>query len=973
MVVGAIVAGCSGSTADTPPAAEVEETSTTPAGQDVESGVDLAGLEHAEAVRTIVSSLSPVVDGLAVADLRALSEVVRPDDLAAFFSGAADPMLAEIFGEIGPLASAAGGLGAITTAVLVRTTATPGRPVLLVVAPGGAPAIDRTADVTVVDLPGGVVALGEEASIDALVGDGTNEPVSEVALLDLLDPARPLTFAQWMDGPTAASSGDRTLRHATAVSGSFEVVDGSTAGELVFHTDSAADFVEAYNALDRNAAEASPPMSRPIRLAEPLVDGLGRVVVDVPSTPLLPTPSDLADFRNTAKKLFAGMEAYDHAEDVFDPGNAAWFDFLVKSELDDDPPSPGSVYIRWEFRDQAAIEEFERNELPAGFRLAPTRFLETDDPDGEYFFALNLYNGGGGMIVGGARAEFDVFVHGPDGADPNAGVRPRFMVVEAVAEEVSADAGNLLTPAEPVSHELIDGVVVSDVRRIVGDTEVQVFRSSFPVPDPDVNEVARFTREMAIGNDYIYWAHGVSDRVLYNATTFNHDAYFVDVSRLEFTDMSKWAEYLKPTAKDAVYYVNTLEYVASPMANLDSDHLDITPAWLEELYGFKNNGHQVGLMRKAVDLMFRGQADALVPFEVTNEVPSSFSTFEITDPEGLSEVLDLPAGHRLAPIRLVEGGPEAFYLTLSVYEVDGAAEGTRAEWAVYTDDGDGRPNMLVLDVLTEGVGFDPWSVITVPSHVDHESDGGIVRTRLSSSAIEFEVSYDLGTTVDEELTMDWIEAGDIVCALNDVCDVLYYDAETLDVPVHRPANVDVEVMVTPWDEFLDGDPAIVFFRDNPQLYVAKRWSSLKVPVAPLPFAGLDGRTHEISGDGVLVGRSNDIADSEYVYTGDVVVDGDVLEFSLDQQVSNALGVGNIFTTGRFSLRTGTGTQTVVDCQGPALLCSDIERGSTAFYTAQRLDVSDPARITWAVDVAIDLGGSFGIADSSSRFVATRVG
>ncbi|MEY2959360.1 MAG: hypothetical protein RLZZ01_1928, partial [Actinomycetota bacterium] len=934
--------------------------------------VSVVDLDHADAVNAMVSSLPPTVDGLAVVDMEALGRTVDRGDLMAFFAGSGDPMLGEIFGEIGALSAALGGFEAITTAVLARSSAVPGRPVLLVAVPAGARTGTRS-DVAVVELPGGMVAVGDEASIDTLVRGDSGESMAESVLVDLLDTGRPLAFAQSMPGMVDPTSGDRTLRRSAAVSGSFAVADGSIGGELVFHTDNAAEFVESYNALDRNAAEASPPLSRPIRFADPLVDGLGRVVVDVPSGPLLPTVDDVMGFRDTAKKLFAGMEAHDYAEDVFDPGNAAWFDFLVKSELDDEPPSPGSVYIRWEFRDQAAIEAFERNELPAGFRLAPTRFLESDDPDGEYFFALNLYNGGGGMIVGGARAEFDVFVHGPDGADPNAGVRPRFMVVEAVAEEVSADAGNLLTPAEPVSHELIDGVVVSDVRRIVGDTEVQVFRSSFPVPDPDVNEVARFTREMAIGNDYIYWAHGVSDRVLYNATTFNHDAYFVDVSRLEFTDMSKWAEYLKPTAKDAVYYVNTLEYVASPMANLDSDHLDITPEWLEELYGFKNNGHQVGLMRKAVDLMFRGEADALVPFEVANEVPSSFYTFEITDPDGLSEAVDLPDGHRLAPIRLVEGGPEAFYLTLSVYEVEGAAEGTRAEWAVYTDDGDGRPNLLVVELMTEDVGFDPWSVITMPSQVEHESDGGIVRTRLASSGIEFEVSYDVGTTIDEELTMDWIEAGDIVCSLNDVCDVLYYDAETLDVPVHRPANVDVSVMTTPWDEFLDGDPAIVFFRDNPQLYVAKRWSSLKVPVAPLPFAGLDGRTHEISGDGVLVGRSNDIADSEYVYTGDVLVDGDVLEFSLDQQVSNALGVGNIFTTGSFSLQTGTGTQTVVDCQGPALLCSDIERGSTAFYTAQRLDVSDPARITWAVDVAIDLGGTFGIADSSSRFVATRVG
>ena len=188
------------------------------------------------------------------------------------------------------------------------------------------------------------------------------------------------------------------------------------------------------------------------------------------------------------------------------------------------------------------------------------------------------------------------------GADPNAGERPRFMVVDVLAEEVSADPGNLLTPAEPLSHRLVGDQVVSSIGRFEDGNEVTVFESSFPAADPETNEVARFTREMAIGNDYIYWAHGVSDRVLYNATTFNHDAYFIDPADITYTDTSRWAQYLKPEIKDAVYYVNSLEYTASPMANLlTSEHLDITPEWRDELAGFKNNGHQAGLMRKAAE------------------------------------------------------------------------------------------------------------------------------------------------------------------------------------------------------------------------------------------------------------------------------------------------------------------------------------------------------------------------------------
>ena len=95
--------------------------------------------------------------------------------------------------------------------------------------------------------------------------------------------------------------------------------------------------------------------------------------------------------------------------------------------------------------------------------------------------------------------------------------------------------------------------------------------------------------------------------------------------------------------------------------------------------------------------------------------------------------------------------------------------------------------------------------------------------------------------------------------------------------------------------------------------------------------------------------------------------------TLDQQVENALGLSHIYTSGTFDLKTGKGTQTVVDCRGPALMCSDVDLvpGTEAPYTAQGLDASDRDAITWKVDVTIDLGGSFGMADSASTFTATR--
>ena len=181
-------------------------------------------------------------------------------------------------------------------------------------------------------------------------------------------------------------------------------------------------------------------------------------------------------------------------------------------------------------------------------------------------------------------------------------------------------------------------------------------------------------------------------------------------------------------------------------------------------------------------------------------------------------------------------------------------------------------------------------------------------------------------------------------------------------------------MSTPWDAFIDTEPVLVFARRNLQEYATKRWFDVDVPVEELPFTGLEGATHEITGTGTLVGRVNDVVDSQYTYSGDALIDGDELVFSLDQEIVNTLGTGNIFTTGRFDLDTGTGTQTVVDCLGPALLCADVVSGETSIYTVNDWEVqlSDPPIVIWRVELAIVLGGAFGTADSASVITATPV-
>jgi hypothetical protein len=967
---------------------------------DGDDGRPSDGSAHDDAVADLTGLLPADARGVFAFDLASLTADDPAEEVEALLAGEADDVvLAEAFAAFGSLTASLDVAGTMSSAVLVQTTDAAEGSVLLAdvgdatideVVEGARPdeagtsgpedrtAYDDGAGNTLVLLPDGVLVAGGASAVESVVeiADGSERAdpadASEIRpFLPALDTEADLTFAYGLPALFEEVAPDRTLRGAAVVSGALEVADGSIGGSLAFHTSNAAEFVESYNRLNRNATGGDDPSEEPLELGEPIVEGLGQVQASLPASPIDGSPEAAQASRNVAKKLLVGMEAHEYAEEVVEGGNPALVDLLVKSEADGGtPPSPGSVFIRWEFRDEAARKAFEENELPPGFTLAPTQFFESDDPEGGYFLALNLYNSGGGTIVNGMRAEWDVFVDPPEGADPDAGERPRFMIVDALGEAVSADPLNLVTPAEPLSHAFEGDAVVSTVERTEGDRKVPVFRSSFPKPDPATAPVARFTREMAIGNDYIYWPNGVYDRVVYNASTFNHDAYLVDPAQVTVADDTRWAQYLKPEVKDVVYYVNTLEYVASPMANLDSDHLDVTPEWLEELSTFKYNGHQRAFMRGAVDQLFLGKGDVLVGETVGNETPSADYHFEITDPEGFAATLDLPDGHRLATTSPLESGEEAAYLTLSVSEVDGALEGTEAAWTITVDDEGGRPSKVVLYRMTADVGVDPVDILKLPTEVRHGVDDGQVRTQLSSPTVTFDASFATEGAVDEALSLDWIEAGDEVCSTNGICDQYFYDAETLDVPVHRSAEVAVRSIDTPWDEFIADEPAIVTARDNAQEYAVKRWHDLAVEVDELPVEGLDGATHTISGTGSLVGRTSDVVDSTYTYTGDAIVDGDELTFAIDQEVQNALGESHIYTTGTFDLTTGQGSQTVVDCRGPDLMCSDIVGGSTAIYTAGDLDASDRDAITWQVEVVVELGGSFGTTDSASTFSAT---
>ena len=944
---------------------------------------------HAGNITELSNLLPGDARGALAVDINALLNGTSSSQVTALLNGTnGDPALKEPFSAINKLAANIDLAGVMDTAFLVQTTdASDGFLLLAKLSCDTIGEVTITPALTVDSayrahamyldvngnslslMAGGVLVVGKLAAVQSVldVADGASNTSHITPFLSALLSMSPFSFIYGLPAMYNSITPDRSLMGAKLVSGSLAFSGSNISGSVSFHTSNASSFVDAYNQLNRHATDADVPLEDPLTLAGSIASGLGQVVVNIPSTPINKTGDDLIISRNTLKKLIFGMNAHDYAENVdddshSDDGNPAWLDLVVKSAADGDTPlSPGSVFIRRLFKDDAeyqadtgdsrgTLEAYEQDELPEGFTVAPCQFLESDDPDGVKSMLLNLYNSGGGSIVKGARAEWDVFVNPPVGADPDAGTRPRFLVIDALAEGVSADPVHIITSPEPLSHkfELFGILVVSSVAKydIDGVTEIPVFSSRFPKPNPATAPVARFTREMAISNDYIYWGHGVYDRALYNATTFNWDAYFVAPAQLTYTDNSKWDKYLKPVPKDVIYYVNTLEYVASPMENLDSTFLDITTEHLADLLAYKNNGHEKSMMREFVEKLFRGVGDTVGNFYVENTTPATYYNFEITDPTGMATELNLPAGYSLAQTTFFEQdppAPEAYYLTLSVYEIKDSIEGIRAEWSVYVDNGNGRERLMIIDLQTEDAALDPVSMINLPSVVSHNLAGGILSTSLSSSTIDFDASFSTVGTTDEALTLDWIEAGDNVCHLNGVCDKLYYDAETLDVPVHVPGSPTVTIS-TPWNAYINTTASAVFYRDNLQEYAVKSWQNLKVEIDELEIEIPPG-THVVFGTGTLRGRLVSYVDSDYIYFGSATLNDNVMNFVFDQTIDSMLGTAHMFFSGSLDLTTGVHTQTVLACSGPVMLCgaanADVGKpAAKAVYVTENLVASD---------------------------------
>ena len=135
---------------------------------------------------------------------------------------------------------------------------------------------------------------------------------------------------------------------------------------------------------------------------------------------------------------------------------------------------------------------------------------------------------------------------------------------------------------------------------------------------------------------------------------------------------------------------------------------------------------------------------------------------------------------------------------------------------------------MIIDLMTEDAALDPMSLLNVPSVVEHNLNGSQLSTRLVSSTIDFSATLDVSDGVEALQTLDWVEAKDLVCYLNGICDKNYFGEGTLEAPLLsvNPAWVTVSTS-TPWSAFIGSEPSSVLLRTNEELFAKKAWYNVQ--------------------------------------------------------------------------------------------------------------------------------------------------
>lgn len=228
-------------------------------------------------------------------------------------------------------------------------------------------------------------------------------------------------------------------------------------------------------------------------------------------------------------------------------------------------------------------------------------------------------------------------------------------------------------------------------------------------------------------------------------------------------------------------------------------------------------------------LIMLGRARPLVRFIVETEPPSVYFNFEIRPDrvEALERELKLP--YPLTPIRCVDGEAPFHCLTLNIYRVSGLANGIRAEWSLYVEDGGGTPRYLVAEAAADAGSMDPVHIITRAGQVTHERAAGRIESSVVSedgSRFRARIESD-GREPLVRAACEWIEANDYIYWRNGICDRTFYDAGLANARTRQidPAKVSIEDQ-TRWGGLVDPTPRSVLLFEGAIEFAMSPWWNL---------------------------------------------------------------------------------------------------------------------------------------------------
>jgi hypothetical protein len=795
-------------------------------------------------VSELVALLPAATRGVLAVDVQRLRAGDSAEQFLALLDGqGADPALAEPLAELGrqllPLQLAT----RATTVVLAHATVVRDGPLLVArVSPGELAALMSPDGLTAEEpyhgyavyshvesgthltvLPSETVVVGQAARVRAAIDvyDATAPAAREAAaigpyLAELSDDS-PINFVYGLPALYREVNAGATLEAARAVRVALSLSAGKLSGTASVYVPGAADFVDGYNTGTRSRDVA------PLRVEEGRELGVDRIDLDIPAFSPDRTLPEVVASRHVVKLLFHVMTMRDQALRIATGETKPWKNFFVDS-------TPPSIFINFEIP-ESRVAAFSARVLPSGFEMQKIRILETDRP--HYALSLNIYEALG--IAPGVRFEWSVFVKTPNQDAPH------FLVIQALAAEPSLDPVDLFTAPQPISHvlDVDNGSLVSEAMQPRGDDQMLPYFSSSIAWPQAAPQLGKTTREFAAANDFIYWRGGIADRALYSGSMHNRNVIVIPPRDYEIVDDTPWAEFASPVPTSVYVYSGALDILVSPWWNLDADVLDVTPDHLANLKKIKRSIYPK-MIAADVAGAFEGRNEPVLPFVVPNTVPSLLVNFTIPEDKApaFEAALGLPGGVTLERTRILEDDPaEQYLLSLRVFEIEDAVEGTRAEWTVYVDDGAGREHMMVIETMSADAGLDPVRVLRRPSVVEHRLVGTKLATVLSSSSIEFAASVDVADGRPALQSLDWVEAYDRVCAINGVCDKNYSDGGTIAAPLTLidPNAVQVTLQ-SPWSDFIETTPSSVMIRTNSQQLVRKPWLTIQ-PARPLaPFA-----------------------------------------------------------------------------------------------------------------------------------------